>query len=657
MFNKNPYLKFCLIPVFSVLLGIGLQAQFAEPTDMPEYGAGGSVPMSIYSDNIAMKLRLETQRWRKDTYVVIDYAQTNAFEIQSCVLGTLRFGENEETIKVMAENFKVEVHRDEIAVAPDLICNTLSAEYAEENNQIDVAAKIGWPILKNYSLRLDFDSQTLVMTPAAERTEADARAEFELVITGLQQINDEVLVPVAIGDNQYAYMQIDTSTYHTRIDRNLAEELGYPSEDSASIEFASSDQRSPVSEMAALMTVDLTSEEDDIKQMAAGLSLLTGYDLEINPKQGFLALSQITNSNYREPDAIFYAAMRAADRHALDAFLDSYPEDRNVEEAVLNRFVLGVEVEDDVEIQMASLEKGLNVTKKSEKFRYLNDFLGIAVNMQAHPDLGIAVGERSLEFVSVAQNPGDRNVVQLMVGDLYMDQDNIDEAHRNYFAASFNGDPRMDGIMKFKMATVYEAQKRWTRAYSKYAGALKKQRSLPEGIAAAAQEGLSRIRPMLDPDDPLIKETENLQLYVAKAINVGEALPVVTANNLEGVEQSLADYQGKVVLIDVWATWCGPCLAGLPKLREVAEQFEGTDFVVLSVSADDQAQTVKDFLKDEEMPWDHWHIGASSEVHEEWSIRGYPTYMLIDRDGTLLSREHALTEDMISEMQKLLIQI
>lgn len=650
---------FWCIPVISILLCLSATAQVGKPVTIPEHGIGGSVPMSIYSDNIAMKLRLETERWRKDTYVVIDYAQTNAFEIQSCVLGTLRFGENENTLKVLAENFQIEVAKEDIRVAPDLICNTLTAEYAEENNQIDVAAKIGWPILKHYSLRLNFDTQELVLTPAKERSAEDARAEFELVINGLQQVGDQLWVPVLAGSDQRVYMQFDTATYHTRIDQELASNINYPVDEQALVYFSNGEMTRPITDMAALMRTDFQSDDSahQGQRMATGLSLLTGYDLEINPQQGYLALTQVTNSNYRSQDEEFYAALEARDRHALDAFLANHPEDRNVEEVVHHRFILGLEASDSIEVQMAALEKGVHIMDKGERFRYLNDYVALAGQAQADPALTIAVGERSLEFVGVSNNPADRQQIQMYMGDLYFEQDNIREATKYYMSAGFNGDPRAENVVKFKLATVYEAQERWGRAYANYARALKEQMTLPPNMVASAQEGLSRIRPHLDPNNPLIAEVENMRKYVAKAINIGELLPDVTAMTLEGEEQSLEDFKGKVVLIDVWATWCGPCVAGLPKLRDVANKFAGTNFTILSVSADDNVQTVKDFLKDEELPWDHWHIGATSETHLNWNIRGYPTYMLIDTDGTLLARGYSLTDDMIEQIEQNLIQI
>ena len=480
---------------------LGIQAQI-DNSATPEHGIGGAVPMSIYSDNIAMKLRLETERWRKDTYVVIDYAQTNAFEIQACVLGTLRFGENENTLKVLAENFHIEVSKEDISVAPDLLCNTLTAEYAEENNQIDVAAKIGWPILKHYSLRLNFDTQELVLTPSEERSAEDARAEFELVINDLQQVGDQVWVPVFAAEDDRVYMQFDTATYHTRIDQDLASTINYPAEEDATVYFSDGDTERPITDMAALMRVDFQSDDriNAGQRLATGLSLLTGYDLEINPKTRFSRTthrSRIATLGVRMRNSML--RLEAKDRHALDAFLAAHPADRNVEEAVENRFVLGLDAGDEVDVQMAALEKGVEVTDKGERFRYLNGFVGLAAQAQADPNLTIAVGERSLEFVGVSNNPADRQQIQMYMGDLYFEQGDVKQATRYYMSAGFNGDPRAENVVKFKLATVYEKQERWGRAYANYARALKEQMSLPPDMVASAQEGLTRIRPHLDP--------------------------------------------------------------------------------------------------------------------------------------------------------------
>lgn len=670
------------VAILALLTGISLQAQSSDAPPTTEMGDGGSVPLTVYTDNIAVKLRLESQVFQKDTYVVIDYTQPTAMEIHRNLARSMRFGEGETTLKVRAENFSLEIPVDELREAGGAsgqLLSTLTAEFEEQNERIDVTAKIGWEVLKHFSLKLDFDTNELVLTPASARTEEDIVAEYEMIVKGLVRADGKVWVPVQDDEWQNVYMLFDTGSYHTRIDKDFANLRGFPLGGVPNLKFVDGEQSQPISEMAALMPhgvepapVRETPEGVEVQQpevvpieervhsepvLISGLSLLKGYSLEINPTEGLLALTRIKNSNYREEDEAFYAAVGARDSERFDAYLDAYPEDQHVREAVFWRFGLGIEEADPVDDQLATLDRGLHVTLESDQFRYINNFIMFSNAVDAESDLKIVIGEKALGFVAVSKNPAHRQQVQIFLGDLYFEKENIDKAYENYFAAAFNGDPRLEAFNRFKLATVYEAMGKYQRAYSSYSRGLRDFDSLPENMAAESLNALTRLREHLDPDDPLIVEAETNRMYVPKQLNIGEPLAVVTAKTLEGEEQSLDHFKGKVVLVDVWATWCGPCIAGLPKLREVAEKFAGTDFEVLSVSADDKAETVVDFLEDEELPWSHWHIGPGGEVHKEWNIRGYPTYMLIDRNGTLLARGHSLTDEMISLIEQNLKQI
>lgn len=672
------------VAILALLAGFSLHAQSGDAPPTTEMGVGGSAPLTVYTGNIAVKLRLESQMFQKDTYVVIDYTQSTAMEIHPALARTMRFGDGETTLKIRAENFSLDVPIDDLREAPPgspsfVLMNQLTAEFEEQNERVDITAKIGWDLLKHFSLKLDFENNEFVLTPASARTEEDIRTEYEMIVTGLVRVDKNVWIPVQDDEYQSVYMLFDTGSYHTRIDKDFANLRGFPLGGVPNLRFVNSEQSQPISEMAALMPYgvepapkmeppegvevqqpEVVPIEDRLHSepmLITGLSLLSGYTLEINPEEGILALTRVKNSNYREQDEAFYSAVGSRDSDKFDAYLEANPEDQHVTEAVFWRYGLGIEEKDSVDDQLVTLNRGLHVTRESDQFRYINGFISFSNAVGAEPDLKIAVGEKALGFVAVSKNPAHRQHVQIFLGDLYFEQENIDKAYENYFSAAFNGDPRLEAFNRFKLATVYEAMGKHQRAYSSYSRGLRDFDSLPPNMAAESLEALTRLREHLDPDDPLIVEAETNRMYVPKQLNLGEALPVVTAMTLEGEEQSLDHFKGKVVLVDVWATWCGPCIAGLPKLREVAEKFAGTDFEVLSVSADDKAETVVDFLEDEELPWNHWHIGAGGDVHKEWNIRGYPTYMLIDRNGTLLARGHGLTDEMISLIEQNLKQI
>ncbi len=77
--------------------------------------------------------------------------------------------------------------------------------------------------------------------------------------------------------------------------------------------------------------------------------------------------------------------------------------------------------------------------------------------------------------------------------------------------------------------------------------------------------------------------------------------PPFSVATLDGQRMSMDDLQGKVVLLDFWATWCVPCREALPHIRQVAKKFQGEPLVILSVSLDSEEQNWKNFIVKNEM--------------------------------------------------------
>ena len=121
---------------------------------------------------------------------------------------------------------------------------------------------------------------------------------------------------------------------------------------------------------------------------------------------------------------------------------------------------------------------------------------------------------------------------------------------------------------------------------------------------------------------------------------VGQVLPDFSAAvDLDGKPISLADYRGKVVLLDFWAVWCGPCLGEIPRIKAVYEKYHDQGFDVIGVSLDEDEAALRAYIKENEMPWRQVFDGQKWSGHlvEQYGVRGIPAPFLIDREGKVIS--------------------
>lgn len=102
-------------------------------------------------------------------------------------------------------------------------------------------------------------------------------------------------------------------------------------------------------------------------------------------------------------------------------------------------------------------------------------------------------------------------------------------------------------------------------------------------------------------------------------------------------ELSLADFRGKVVLLDFWASWCGPCRQALPKLRQLQAIYAGDNFTLISISADEDQQTWKTFVANHQMNWLQ-RFDLDGNTASQFRVTGLPTYVLLGREGREVAR-------------------
>lgn len=126
-----------------------------------------------------------------------------------------------------------------------------------------------------------------------------------------------------------------------------------------------------------------------------------------------------------------------------------------------------------------------------------------------------------------------------------------------------------------------------------------------------------------------------------KKLSKGEIAPTFAYENLEGETIDLAEMKGKVVYVDIWATWCGPCKGEIPASKELKKKFADRDDVIfMYVSVDEEKGKWIDFLQaDPEFKGTHVITGTGwqSKITDDYMIDGIPRYLLIDQEGMIVS--------------------
>lgn len=124
--------------------------------------------------------------------------------------------------------------------------------------------------------------------------------------------------------------------------------------------------------------------------------------------------------------------------------------------------------------------------------------------------------------------------------------------------------------------------------------------------------------------------------------------------SFSGKKVDLKKLKGKVVLVDFWATWCGPCVAEMPHVKEVYKKYHKRGFEVIAISLDDDPARLKEYLKKNAIPWEQFFDGKGwkNELAVKHGITGVPTAYLLDRNGVIYTK-NGRAEELDAAMQEL----
>ena len=127
-----------------------------------------------------------------------------------------------------------------------------------------------------------------------------------------------------------------------------------------------------------------------------------------------------------------------------------------------------------------------------------------------------------------------------------------------------------------------------------------------------------------------------MQLFEFDHLGVGDEVEDIVGKDSQGMSLKLSDYRGKIVVLDFWGSWCGPCISDLPKLNKIAKDF-ADDIVVLGVMEDTEADA-KAALAKHNIKWRNWIEPRRGPIGTRWNIDSWPTNYLIGRDGKIIAK-------------------
>ena len=157
------------------------------------------------------------------------------------------------------------------------------------------------------------------------------------------------------------------------------------------------------------------------------------------------------------------------------------------------------------------------------------------------------------------------------------------------------------------------------------------------------------------PEHPFIK---HLNERLSGVVLPGMDAPDIVMTDPEGVERKLSDLRGQIVLVDFWASWCGPCRRENPNVVRLYERFHDQGFEIYSVSLDNDREAWLKAIRDDRLSWPN-HVsdlnGWTSSGGKTYGIRSVPSTVLVDREGKVVAR-NLRGSDLERKLEQLLEQ-
>ena len=137
---------------------------------------------------------------------------------------------------------------------------------------------------------------------------------------------------------------------------------------------------------------------------------------------------------------------------------------------------------------------------------------------------------------------------------------------------------------------------------------------------------------------------EQDEISASKDPLIGQEAPEIQTVFLDGTEFKLADHNGKVVVLDFWATWCGPCVRALPVLMNKMSQFEKDEVILIAVNQGESRKVISQFLKKKKLQKLNVVLDRQQNIGSNYKVQGIPKTIIIDQEGIIRHVEVGFSE-------------
>jgi thiol-disulfide isomerase/thioredoxin len=258
------------------------------------------------------------------------------------------------------------------------------------------------------------------------------------------------------------------------------------------------------------------------------------------------------------------------------------------------------------------------------------------IGVNGMPDVSkISMTSKTLreEKVDVGGQPHDCWVVETKVGKIDMPQaagaEVTDMVMTTWLDKKTGIDLRSETSMKMKMPAFSEPM---SMSQSMVKKTLKIDEALPDSLFT------------FTPPPGATETTTLIGSTLPKGDLAGKDAPAFNVKGLDGKSYTLASLKDKPVLLDFWATWCGPCRKSLPILEKMYQDFKDQGLVILGVDGGEDRAIVEEFLKKTPAVYPIV-LGSDADILKDYSIDAFPTFVLIGRDGKVVAHEIGFAGD------------